>query len=134
ADAVALSLNCGASQPSDQLALFRAETAPVELALRIGLLDSRANVAPADMTRVKLARGVKEVPIRLDQFRKPVPVINPLTISGLVADVSTFLGSVRDDLLAQVNARACEGGLLSLLACPLFTVVNAGVAALLSAL
>lgn len=134
ADAVALSLNCGATQPADQLALFRAETAPVELALRVGLLDSRANVAPADMNRVKLAHGVKDVPIRLDQFRKPVPVRNPLTLSRLVADVSTFLDSARNDLQAQVNARACEGGLLSLLSCPLFTVVNATVSALLSVL
>ncbi|WP_112310189.1 pilus assembly protein TadG-related protein [Pseudogemmobacter bohemicus] len=134
ADAVALSLNCGASEPSDQLALFRAETAPVELALRIGLLDSRPGVAPADMGRVSLARGVKDVPIRLDQFRQPVPVRNPLTLSGLVADVGTFLDTVSDDLQAQVDANACAGGLLSLLICPLFTVVNAALAALLSVL
>ncbi len=134
ADATALNLNCSATQPSDQLALFRAETAPVELALRVGILDSRANVAPRDMNRVSLARGIREVPIRLDQFRKPVPVRNPLTVSGLVADVGTFLNTVRDDLQAQVNANACAAGLLSLLLCPLITVVNTALAALLTVL
>jgi len=134
ADATAISLNCGASQPADQLALFRAETAPVELALTIGVIDSRAGVAPRDINRVSLARGVKDVPIRFDQFRKPVPVRNPLTLSRLVADTATFLDTVRADLQAQVSARACEAGLISLLLCPLFTVVSSAVAALLSVL
>ncbi|NPD16523.1 hypothetical protein HOY34_15130 [Xinfangfangia sp. D13-10-4-6] len=134
ADATAISLNCGARLPSDQLAVFHAETAPVELALRIGILDSRANVAPTDMNRISLARGIKQVPIRLDQFRKPVPVKNPLTLSGLVANVSTFLDDVRDDLQDQVNANACAAGFLSLLLCPLITVVNTVLATLLTAL
>ncbi|SED30430.1 pilus assembly protein TadG-related protein [Rhodobacter sp. 24-YEA-8] len=131
ATAVPVSLNCSAQAPSDQLAVFSVQTAPAELALRVGLLDSRAGVDPKDMERVSLGGGTQQVAIRLSELGKPVPVRNPLTLSGLLRDTASFLESVRKDLQDQVNK--C-GGPLGFLLCPLLGLVNLTLSLLLGIL
>lgn len=131
ATAVPVSLNCGASSPSDQLAVFSVQTAPVELGLRVGLLDTRAGVAPEDMDRVSLGGGTQQVAIRLSELGQPVEVRNPLTLSGLIRDTAGFLDGVRQDLQSQVSR--CTGP-LSFLLCPLLGLVGAVLQSLLQVL
>ncbi|MCB5408723.1 hypothetical protein [Pseudogemmobacter faecipullorum] len=132
ASAVPLSLNCNASQSSDQLATFRATTSALALGLQVGLFDDRAEVNAKDIPSTPLGGGTRTVAVTLGQFQNatPVPVPNPLTISGLVRDVGTFLNTVAADL--RSNVKKCEG--LAVLICPLLNLFNLVLSALLQLL
>ena len=132
ATAVPLSLNCNAISATDQLATFRATTSPVTLGLQVGLFDERAEVDAKDIPSTPLGGGTRTVAVTLGQFQNatPVPVPNPLTVSGLVRDVGTFLSTVAADL--RSNVKKCEG--LAVLICPLVNLFNLALSALLSVL
>lgn len=130
AEAVLDSLNCAASAPADRLATFLVETQPVDIALRVGVVDSRANVAPKDLQQTGVGGGIKTLHIRKDQFRVPVPVENPLTLSGLVSGVSSFLQSVQTDLQAQTNVSTCT----LIILCQVGQILTSTLSALLAVL
>lgn len=134
ATAVPVSLNCGASLPSDQLAVFDVTTSPVSLGLGLSILDVQntdANVPDGAAQATNLGGGTRRVPIRLDQYQLPVEVTNPITLTGLVRDTGTLLTTMRNDLRSQVSN--CRG-LLGALLCPIVATVNAVLAATLSLL
>ncbi len=133
AEAWPLSLNCGASAPADTLAVFRAETAPAELAIRLGVLSNGATVGdPMDLDTISVAGGTKDVAIPLNMFRKPVPVPNPLTLSGTVASLGNLLDDLSDSLMTETTQ--CSWGLLGVLLCSIVQVVNTVVATVLDVL
>ncbi|NGM45974.1 hypothetical protein G5B31_10515 [Rhodobacter sp. SGA-6-6] len=111
ATATALSLNCGAAAASDTLASFQVSTAPATLALRVRLLQLVNGTAiERDAAPVPVAGVERQVDIRLDQFRQPVAIANPISVSGVTGSLSNVLSSLRSD----VNSHRPDCGPLGL--------------------
>lgn len=131
AEARAVSLNCSAQRNSDILAAFDADTAPLNLSLRLSVYDTRSEVPPKDVTPYPLAGKTQRINVRLDQFRKPVPISNPLTVTGLLSGISSVLDDFKANLTNQT--RTCRG-LIGILLCPLVWLYDVTLGALIDVL
>ncbi|MDZ4394201.1 pilus assembly protein TadG-related protein, partial [Cypionkella sp.] len=98
ARATALSVNCMAINPSDTLAVFEVATAPATIGLDLQLLQLvNGKVKTADGNPIAVAGATYPAfAIRLDQFRQPVPVNNPISLTTVRNSLSSVLTSLKE--------------------------------------
>lgn len=128
------SLNCAASAPEDILAEFDSQTAVISAALNVSLIETQTNVAPRDLTRRSIIARSQRVVVPYAEYRRPVIVENPLSLTGLVTDLDSFLTGARGQIQSRIASSGCSPGLLGLLGCSLGTLLNATLMLLLNTL
>lgn len=135
AEAQIQTLNCSATAPADVLATFSAQTAPVELGVTIGFINKKdSGIADDPLDRISIAGHSQSVSIRRDQFRLPVEVRNPISLTAITSDLNQFLVSSRNKLQSRISSEGCSPGLLGLLGCSLATLLNVTLMLLLNTL
>lgn len=110
ATATATSLNCAARAPSDTLATFDVQTAPVVLDLSLTVPGILNGSTASDSDSISLFGGLQRVAVPLGSLGESVMLETPIRISGLTSFVSGLLGNLSSSLRTDRN----QCGLLGL--------------------